>query len=222
MKVLVIEKDQQLAKSIYEYLGYENYRCEVSYDISDGSRMIRDSDYDCIILDVDFPNGAGLTVLKQMRDQKRIAGVIVVSERNSLEDKITSLKLGADDYLTKPFHLAELSARIGAVIRRRYMDGADEIVFKDLKLSTLTRSATVGDQEVSLTRTEYKILLFLILNKGKVVSKEEIAEHLSGQSAIYLYNFDVLYTHIKNLKKKLLSMGKCIKTMYAMGYKLAE
>ncbi|MBZ4192427.1 response regulator transcription factor [Niabella beijingensis] len=222
MKVLVIEKDQQLAKSIYEYLGCENYRCEVACDISDSWHMIEDSNYDCILLDIDFPNGAGLTFLKQMRKQKKRVGVIIVSERNSLEDKITSLKLGADDYLTKPFHLAELSARIGAIIRRRYMDGDDAIVFKDLKLSALTRSATVGDQEVSLTRTEYKILLFLALNKDRIVSKEEIAEYLSGQSAIYLYNFDVLYTHIKNLKKKLQFMGKHIKAIYAMGYKLSE
>ena len=149
-------------------------------------------------------------------------GVIIISARNAVEDKITSLKLGADDYLSKPFHLAELSARIEAVIRRRYLDGVNEIVFQDLKIDTLARAAFVDGKDVSLTKTEYELLLFLFINRGRVITKNAIAEHLSGQSAMYLDNFDIIYAHVKNLKKKLLSMGNCIKTIYGTGYKFSE
>lgn len=222
MKILVIEDEEQLAKSIHQYLSNEKYLCEIAHNITEGRRMIEDFNYDCILLDINLPEGNGLKLLKELKEDRKMEGVIIISARDALEDKISSLRLGADDYLTKPFHLSELSARIEAVIRRRFLNGSNEIIFGDLIINTAARTAAVEGIEMNLTRTEYELLLFLTINKGRVISKNAIAEHLSGQSAIYLDNYDIIYAHIKNLKKKLLSMGRCIKTVYATGYKFSE
>lgn len=222
MKILIVEDELQLAGSIESYLRGEKYLCETANNIKDGRRMIEDSDYDCILLDINLPEGSGLTLLKELKEDKKMDGVIIISARDAVEDKINSLKLGADDYLTKPFHLAELSARIEALIRRRFLNGNSEIEVGGLVIDTAFRTAKIEGTEMNLTRTEYELLLFLVINKGRVVSKNAIAEHLSGQSAIYLNNYDIIYAHIKNLKKKLLSMGNAIKTIYGTGYKFSE
>ncbi len=222
MKILIVEDELQLAGSIESYLRGEKYLCETANNIKDGRRMIEDSDYDCILLDINLPEGSGLTLLKELKEDKKMDGVIIISARDAVEDKINSLKLGADDYLTKPFHLAELSARIEALIRRRFLNGNSEIEVGGLVIDTASRTAKIEGTEMNLTRTEYELLLFLVINKGRVVSKNAIAEHLSGQSAIYLNNYDIIYAHIKNLKKKLLSMGNAIKTIYGTGYKFSE
>lgn len=222
MKILIVEDEIQLAKSIRQYLQRENYLCEIAMNTEEGRKMMDNFTYDCILLDINLPGGSGLTLLKELKQDKKMDGVIIISARNSVEDKITSLKLGADDYLSKPFHLAELSARIEAVIRRRYLNGESELVFQDLKIDTLARTAFVSSKDVNLTKTEYELLLFLFINRSRVITKNAIAEHLSGQSAMYLDNFDIIYAHVKNLKKKLLSMGNCIKTIYGTGYKFSE
>lgn len=222
MKILIVEDEIQLAKSIRQYLQRESYLCEIAMNIEEGRKMMDNFTYDCILLDINLPGGSGLTLLKELKLDKKMDGVIIISARNSVEDKITSLKLGADDYLSKPFHLAELSARIEAVIRRRYLNGESELFFQDLKIDTLARMVFIRSEDVNLTKTEYELLLFLFINRGRVITKNAIAEHLSGQSAMYLDNFDIIYAHVKNLKKKLLSMGNCIKTIYGTGYKFSE
>ncbi len=222
MKILIVEDETHLAKSIRKYLQRENYLCEIASNIEEGRKMMDDFTYDCILLDINLPEGSGLNLLKELKQDQKMDGVIIISARNSVEDKITSLKLGADDYMSKPFHLAELSARIEAVIRRRYLNGASEIVFQHMKIDTHARAAFIDSKDVNLTKTEYELLLFLFINRGRVISKNAIAEHLSGQSAIYLDNFDIIYAHVKNLKRKLLSMGYCIKTIYGTGYKFSE
>lgn len=209
----------QLAKSIQQYLQRENYLCEVAADITQGRQMIEDFAYDCILLDINLPEGSGLTLLKELKQDKKTDGVIIISARDGLEDKVLSLKLGADDYLAKPFHLAELSARIEAIIRRRYLQGESRLSYEDLVIDTLARSASVEGQPIQLTKTEYELLLFLMINKGRVITKNAIAEHLLGRSALYLDNYDIIYAHVKNLKKKLLTMGSSIKTIYGTGYK---
>jgi len=221
MKILIVEDEIELSKSISQYLQRENYLCEVAMNIVEGRKMMDNFTYDCILLDINLPGGSGLALLKELKQDKKMDGVIIISAKNSLEDKITLLKLGADDYLSKPFHLAELSARIEAVIRRRYLNGESELVFQDLKIDTLARTAFVNGEDTNLTKTEYELLLFLFINRGRVITKNAIAEHLSGQSAMYLDNFDIIYAHIKNLKKKLLSIGNCIKTIYGTGYKFS-
>ena len=219
MKILIVEDEQQLAKSIQLYLQKENYLCEIAEDISIGRQMIEDFNYDCILLDINLPQGSGLTLLKELKEDKKSDGVIIISARDGLEDKILSLKLGADDYLAKPFHLAELSARVEAVIRRRYMQGESRMAYEDIELDTLARSVKVAGEDIQLTKTEFELLLFLMINKGRVITKNAIAEHLLGRTALYLDNYDIIYAHVKNLKKKLLSMGSCIKTIYGTGYK---
>lgn len=219
MKILIVEDEMQLAKSIQQYLQRENYLCEVAADITQGRQMIEDFAYDCILLDINLPEGSGLTLLKELKQDKKTDGVIIISARDGLEDKVLSLKLGADDYLAKPFHLAELSARIEAIIRRRYLQGESRLSYEDLVIDTLARSASVEGQPIQLTKTEYELLLFLMINKGRVITKNAIAEHLLGRSALYLDNYDIIYAHVKNLKKKLLTMGSSIKTIYGTGYK---
>ncbi|MGC4231402.1 MAG: response regulator transcription factor, partial [Niabella sp.] len=208
MRVLIIEGEERLVRSIYRHIAHENYSCDVAFNIADGRRMIESFNYDCILLDMDLSNSHGLALLKEIRRNKKHTGIIVISQKSAVEDKIASLKLGADDYLTKPIHLDELSARIGAIIRRWSLNDDHEIVFGELKLNTLKRMAVVADKEIQLTRKEYEILYLLIAHNNRVVSKEEIAKRLSGQADIFLYNFDTLYAHVKNLKKKLLSAGR--------------
>lgn len=221
MKILIVEDEIQLAKSIQQYLQRENYLCEIAPDFIVGRQMIEDFAYDCILLDINLPEGSGLTLLKELKQDKKTDGVIIISARDALEDKVLSLELGADDYLAKPFHLAELTARIGAVIRRRYLQGESRLSYEDLEIDTLARSASVNGELIQMTKTEYELLLFLMINKGRVISKNAIAEHLLGRSALYLDNYDIIYAHVKNLKKKLLSMGSNIKTIYGTGYKFS-
>ncbi|MGF7230521.1 response regulator transcription factor [Arachidicoccus sp.] len=221
MKILIVEDEKELALSIQQYLQKENYVCEIATNIKEGREKIEYFDYDCILLDIMLPGGSGLTLLEELKQDKKMDGVIIVSAKNSLEDRIFSLKAGADDYLSKPFHLAELSARVQSIIRRRQMGGSNEISFQDIKIDIRAKAVFVENKEICLTKTEFELLLFMVMNKGRVISKNAIAEHLSGQSAMYFDNFDIIYTHIKNLKKKLSSMGSSIKTIYGTGYKLS-
>jgi len=219
MKLLIIEEEGQLAKSISQYLMQERYICDIAHTIAEGKLLIDRSNYDCIILN---PGDAGLPFLKDLRKERNTAGIIIISERNTVTDTITSLKLGADDFMPKPIHLDELNARIEALIRRKYLYNNDAIPFRNLRLNTLSKTVTIDDKEIDLTKSEYGILFLLLIKKGLVVTKEEIAVYLSGQSDVYFYNFDILYTHIKNLKKKLFPIGNCIRTIYGTGYKLLE
>lgn len=222
MKILIVEDEQDLARSIRQYLQNQNYLCEIASTVQQGREKIEYFDYDCILLDIMLPGGSGLQLLEELKRDKKTDGVIVISAKNSLEDKIYSLKSGADDYLSKPFHLAELSARVESVIRRRQLNGSNDIHFQDIKIDIQAKTVSIENGEINLTKTEYDLLLFLMMNKGKVISKNAIAEHLSGQSAMYLDNFDIIYAHVKNLKKKLGLQGNYIRTIYGTGYKLSE
>ncbi|MDE1193562.1 MAG: response regulator transcription factor [Arachidicoccus sp.] len=222
MKILIVEDEQDLARSIRQYLQNQNYLCEIASTVQQGREKIEYFDYDCILLDIMLPGGTGLQLLEELKRDKKTDGVIVISAKNSLEDKIYSLKSGADDYLSKPFHLAELSARVESVIRRRQLNGSNDIHFQDIKIDIQAKTVSIENGEINLTKTEYDLLLFLMMNKGKVISKNAIAEHLSGQSAMYLDNFDIIYAHVKNLKKKLGLQGNYIRTIYGTGYKLSE
>lgn len=221
MKILIVEDEEALAESIQQYLQKENYQCEIASTVQEGREKMEYFDYDCILLDIILPGGSGLDLLEELKWDKKMDGVIIISAKNSLEDRIFSLKSGADDYLSKPFHLAELSARVQSVIRRRQLNGNNEIAFQDIKMDLQAKTVFVEEKKINLTKTEFELLLFLLMNKGRVISKNAIAEHLSGQSAMYFDNFDIIYTHIKNLKKKLSSMSECIKTVYGIGYKLS-
>ncbi len=220
MKILIVEDERALSESIVAYMKQENYVCDTAFDYQEAKEKLALFDYDCVLLDIMLPNGNGIDLLEMLKKENKMDGIIIVSAKNSLEDRIFSLNLGADDYLSKPFHLAELSARVQSIIRRRQLGGSNVIHYKTITIDMLAKSVTVKGELIEITRTELELLLFLLMNKGKVVSKSTIAEHLSGQSAMYFDNFDVIYTHIKNLKKKLGSSGEYLKTIYATGYKL--
>ena len=223
MKYLIAEDEKDLQQAIANYLHRDGNICEVASDYYEAIDKISIYDYDIIILEINLISGSGLDVLKLLKKEKKAAGVIIISANNSLDDKLLGLDLGADDYITKPFHLAELNARITAVLRRGKFGGDEIIVFHEIKIDTKSRTAFINDKPITLTRKEYDLLLFFVSNKGRVLSKEIIAEHLWGDDSDLLDNFDFIYVHINNLRKKLTIEGsKYLKTAYGTGYRFAE
>lgn len=224
MKVLIIEDEVELSNSISGYLKSQGYLCEQAFDYRRALSMATVNDYDCVLLDIMLPGGNGLDILREIRKRDNPAGVIVVSAKGSLDDKLSGLELGADDYIAKPFALPELSMRIYAVMRRQRFASSNVVESNGVKVNLLNKSVEVNGENVVLTRTEYELLLFFISNRNKVISKAAIAEHLSGEMADRLDSFDFIYSHIKNLKSKLSLHGadNCIKTKYAIGYEWCE
>ncbi|MBN9299011.1 MAG: response regulator transcription factor [Filimonas sp.] len=223
MKVLVIEDEKELSKSICAYLDGENFFCEAAFDFDTAMEKILLYEYACIILDISLPGGSGITLLKELKANNKADGVLIISAKNSLDDKLAGLHAGADDYLTKPFHLAELSARIAAIIRRKAFGGQNTISFDLLELNIQDKTASVNKKVLDLTRKEYDLLVYFISNRNKVISKNAIAEHLWGDDMDLADNYDFIYTHIKNLRKKLMQSGcpDYIKSVYGMGYKFS-
>lgn len=221
MKVLIIEDDPELAKGMVDYLAAQGYLCELATDFRQAWDKIGGYHYDCILLDLMLPGGSGMKILDELKVQNKEEGVIIISAKNSLEDKIKGLQLGADDYLAKPFYLPELSARVFSVIRRKNFANSNVIRQGELSVDLLARTVEVSDSAVVLTKKEFDLLLFFMGNKNKVISKSALAEHLSGDLADMLDNHDFVYAHIKNLKKKLLDAGSghYLKTLYGNGYK---
>lgn len=221
MKILIIEDEEELSKSIVSYLKAANYSCELAGDVRTAIDKTESYDYDCILLDISLPDGNGLTVLKELKANKKSDGVIIISAKNSIDDRIAGLNLGADDYLTKPFHLSELSARIAAVIRRRRFDGNNILLLNEIVIDTVAKTVLINHTPIDVTRKEYDLLLYLATNKNRVISKNAIAEHLSGSETDAFDSFDFIYAHIKNLKKKMVKEGctDYIKSIYGMGYK---
>ena len=221
MKILVIEDEIALSKSIVTYLKQENYLCETATNFNTAIEKVDSYDYDCILLDISLPDGNGLNILKVLKENDKTDGVIIISAKDSIDDKIVGLTLGADDYIPKPFHLSELSARIAAVIRRRRFNGGNILVFHEITIDTLAKTVTANHQTIDFTRKEYDLLLYFTINKNRVLSKTAIAEHLSGENADVYDNYDFIYAHIKNIKKKLASVGcnDYLKSIYGMGYK---
>ncbi len=221
MKILIIEDEHKLSDSIVDYLKTEKYVCEQAFDYADALNRVRFYDYDCVLLDLMLPGGNGLDILRDIKRRNNPAGVIIVSAKDSLDDKIKGLQIGADDYLSKPFHLAELGMRIYAVIRRKEFAASNVLENNGIRIDLLAKSVAVGGKPVVLTKSEYDLMLFFIGNRNRVLSKSAIAEHLSGDFADMMDNFDFVYTHIKNLKAKLAEAGaeNCIQNVYGMGYK---
>lgn len=221
MKILIIEDEIDIATSIKNYLKTNEILCEMANDTQSALDKIAMYDYDCILLDLMLPDGDGFVILKELRKQNKSDGVIIISAKETLETKIEGFNLGADDYLTKPFHLSELLVRIQSLIRRKQFNGSNTLLFNEIEVNTLAKSVKVNQKEIDCTKKEIDLLLFLIGNKNKVLSKSAIAEHLSGDMADMLDNHDFVYAHIKNLKKKLNDAGSCdyIKSVYGMGYK---
>lgn len=221
MKILIIEDEIELVKDIVKYLTKENYICETANDFNTALEKIESYNYDCVLLDLMLPGGDGLTLLNALKKLNKQDGVIIISAKNSIDDKVKGLNLGADDYLAKPFHLAELSARIESLIRRRQFDSNNMLVINEMSIDLHAKTVMVLEHQVFLTKKEFDLLLFFIGNKNKVLSKNALAEHLSGDFADMFDNHDFVYAHVKNLKKKLkeFDYGDYIKTIYSSGYK---
>ena len=221
MKLLIIEDEPALSKSIAAYLAGESYLCEFADTFAKALEKIALYSYDCILLDLMLPGGSGLKILEELKRQNKADGVIIISAKNALEDKIQGLQIGADDYLAKPFHLSELTARIHAVIRRKQFGHSNLIKQNELEIDLLAKSVQVKEMPVLLTKKELDLLLYFIGNKNRVISKAALAEHLSGDLADMLDCHDFVYAHIKNLKKKLHEAGcdSYLKTIYGVGYK---
>lgn len=224
MKILIVEDEHKLSDSIVTYLKSEKYLCEQAFDYNEALEKVRGYDYDCVLLDLMLPGGSGLDILRDIKRRNNPAGVIIVSAKDSLDDKVKGLEIGADDYLPKPFHLAELGMRVYAIIRRKEFGASNTLENNGIKINLLEKSVEANGRPVTLTKSEYDLLLFFIGNRNRVLSKGAIAEHLSGDFADMMDNFDFVDTHIKNLKAKLAQTGmpNCIQNVYGMGYKWIE
>jgi DNA-binding response OmpR family regulator len=223
MKILIVEDEIDLSSSITSYLRQEKFNCEAVLSYTNAIEKVNLYNYDVIVVDITLPDGNGLELIKELKFNRSNAGIIIISAKNALDDKISGLEIGADDYLTKPFHLSELNARIKSIIRRRDFEGNNEIIVDELKINPVLQTVEVNDQPLNLTRKEYDLLTFFLANKNRVISKESIAEHLWGDDIELVDSYDFLYSHIKNLRKKIVEKGgkDYIQSVYGIGYKFA-
>jgi DNA-binding response OmpR family regulator len=221
MKILIIEDELELNDSIASYLRGEDFVCDAALTYQEALEKVESFDFDCILLDITLKDGSGLDILKTLKSNGKADGVLIISARNSLADKVAGLTLGADDYLPKPFHLSELGARVSAIIRRRQFGGSIVLQIEDLSIDTVAKTARIGDRLLDLTRKEYQLLLYFASNKGRVLTKNAIAEHLWGEDIGGGGNYDFIYTHVKNLRRKMIDAGAAdyIQSVYGMGYK---
>lgn len=223
MKILVVEDDLELLRTVLRYLDSFGCVCEGARSLADGLEKTGTYQYDCVVLDVNLPDGSGLDMLESVRLNQDRAGVLILSARDTLDDRIRGLDSGADDYLTKPFHLAELNARIRSIVRRKHFDGSNTLELGSLRIDTAAQEVMVNSERLKLTRKEYQLLLFLVSNRDKVVTKMSISEHIWGDYIDQADSFDFIYAHLKNLRKKIIDKGgrDHIRTVYGIGYKFS-
>ena len=221
MNILIVEDEKQLLDSMMTFLKESGMTCEKATNLAEAIDRINNSDYDCIVLDIGLPDGSGLKVINEMEQKENQTAIVIVSAKNSLDDRLIGLNFGADDYITKPFYMPELVARIKSVVRRRSFQEKNEIAFNELRVIPDEMQMYVNDKMVSLTKKEHELLLYLISNQNKVLTKESIAEHLWGDHADMADSFDFIYSHIKNLRKKIIDNGgnDYLKSVYGVGYK---
>ena len=222
MKILIVEDEPSLRELIQRSLEKERYVVEVAADFNSALCKIEDYDYDCVLLDIMLPDGNGLNLLERLKAMHKRENVIIISAKDSLEDKVLGLELGADDYLPTPFHLAELNARIKSVIRRQHHDGEVDIRLGNIRILPDKYQVLIDEKEVELNRKEYDILLYFINRPGRLVNKNTLAESVWGDHIDQVDNFDFIYAQIKNLRKKLKDAGATaeIKAVYGFGYKM--
>jgi DNA-binding response OmpR family regulator len=224
VKLLIVEDDRSLNHSIYDYLKMEGHICEVAFTFNVAMENAAVNKYDCVIVDIGLPDGNGLDLIREMKANKLTGGILILSAKSSLDDKLIGLKIGADDYLTKPFHFAELSARINSIYRRNNFLGLNEIAFNEIRIHTEDNQVYVNDRLIILTKKEYDLLLFFMANRNRIITKESIVEHLWGDNVILTDSFDFVYTHVKNLRKKIVAAEgrNYIKCIYGFGYKFTD
>lgn len=223
MKILLIEDEEELRNTVREYLTREKFIVECAEDYASAMEKVNDYDYDCILLDIMLPGGSGLSVLAHLKRMRKQESVIIISAKDSIEDKVEGLNLGADDYLVKPFHLAELNARVKSLLRRKKAGGDTSIVLGNLTLVPDTRKATVDGNELNLNRKEFDLLYYFISNPNRLINRMALAESVWGDHIDQADSLDFIYSQVKNLRKKMKAAGTQaeIKAVYGFGYKLA-
>ena len=221
MKLLIVEDEKALLDNMLSYLSRGDLVCEHATTFREAQDKLVSFEYDIVVLDIMLPDGNGLNLLRLLKESRPEAGVLIISAKNALDDRAAGLELGADDYLTKPFHLPELNARLKAIYRRRKFQGHKAIQFNEISVNTDTYEAMVHETPMTLTLKEHELLVFFIANKNRVLTKQTIAEHLWGDHVDLQDSFDFVYQHIKNLRKKITAAGgeDYIKTIYGLGYK---
>ncbi len=224
MKILVIEDNVELLHDIKDFLEREGNVCEIAQNYETAYMKVGIFPYDILVVDITLPDGNGLDIIKETKKENLDVGIIIISAKNALEDKIKGLDIGADDYLTKPFYLSELNARINALYRRKVYKGSKEIIFNEIKIKPERHEVFVNDTPLSLTKKEFDILHFFVANKNRLLTKEAIAEHLWGDHIEMADSFKFIYTHLANLRKKIAKLGgkDYIKSIYRVGYKFTD
>lgn len=224
MKVLIVEDEIELRVVISNYLFKEGYICELAENYQKAKEKLSVNEYDIILLDITLPDGNGLELLKSIKNRNVKSGIIILSAKNSTDDKIIGLDLGSDDYITKPFQLSELNSRIKALIRRRHFDGNNLLVFKEITINTNSKAVLIHGKEIILTKKEFDLFLYFFINQNRVLTKEALAEHLWDDNIDLADNYDFIYTHLNNIRKKIKTAGGTdyIKTIYGLGYKFTE
>ena len=222
MKILIIEDERGLREVIQQSLEKEKYIVETAHDYISGLEKIGSYDYDCVLIDIMLPHGSGLDLVRELKSMRKKEAVIIISAKDAVDDKVTGLDLGADDYLAKPFHLAELHARIKSAIRRKSHDGDTYITWNNVKLQPEQRSVTVNNEPLALNRKEYDLLYYFMINPNRLINKTAIAESVWGDHTDQADSLDFVYSQIKNLRKKLKDAGAeaDIQAVYGMGYKM--
>lgn len=223
MQILIVEDEVPLMDSMVSYLEMEGFKCERAGDYHSALTMLDMHDYICMLIDLNLPDGDGLNLVRLARQNHAHSGIIIVSARNAIEERVKGLEMGADDYLVKPFHLSELVARVHSVARRTRMQGAEVLSFGMIRVLPEERKCFVDQQPVDLTKKELDLLLYLMSNRNRVVTKESIADYLWGEYGGGYGSYDFVYTHLKNLRRKLVDAGcpDYIRNMYGVGYKFS-
>lgn len=221
MKILVVEDEPALADSIARYLREEGYVCSVANNYADAHQDIHVYEYDCVLVDVMLPDGSGMELVDEIKSLGGETGIIIISAKDSLDDKIKGLELGSDDYITKPFHLSELNARIKALMRRKQFKGEREMQVGEVTVRPERKEVELKGEKLDLTAREYELLNYFLVNANRVLTKEAIVEHVWGDHYDMVDSFDFIYVHINKLRKKMREAGgrDPIKTVYGMGYK---
>ena len=224
MKILLVEDQVELSENIKSYFAKEGDVCESADSVSKAMEKLHSFEYDVLLLDLMLPDGNGIDLLRAVKQNWLDMGVVIISAKNALDDKLEGLNLGADDYLPKPFHLAELNARAKAVYRRRHQLGVDLLTFEEITIDLQAQEAKVNDVLLDLTRKEYELLHYFITNQNRLLTKQAIAEHLWGDYMDTADSFDFVYQHIKNLRKKIMAEGgnDYLRTVYGAGYKMKK
>jgi DNA-binding response OmpR family regulator len=220
-KILLVEDEKSLANDVINYLNENNYKCTHTNKLSKARDLIKINNYDAVLLDLGLPDGDGLSLITTIKNNDISCGVIIISAKDAVDKKVEGLELGADDYLTKPFFMPELNARIKSLIRRLNFEGNNEINAGKLRVIPDQMRLVVNDKDIELTNTEFNLLLYFVSNRNRVLSKTNLAEYMSSKYYDYGFSNDVIYGHIKNLKKKIEKSGApdYIKNVYGVGYK---